>query len=99
MVELLCVALTGAGFSFENDSYFEPGSPPSIGHAILAIDPHALAGAESYFARVEALVATMLADEGVRLPGARRQHAATEAHAEGVALSEALYQELLSLTR
>ena len=99
MVELLCVALTGAAFSFENDSYFEPGSPPSIGHAILAIDPDALAGAEAYYARVEALTATMLADEGVRLPGARRQHAATEARAEGVALSEALYQELVALTR
>ena len=39
MVEVLCVALTGAAFSFENDSYFEPGNKPRIGHAILAIDP------------------------------------------------------------
>ena len=99
MVELLCVALTGAAFSFENDSYFEPGNRPSIGHAIFAIDPDALAGAAVYHARVESLVETMLADEDVRLPGARRQRATTGAQAEGVALSEALYQELVALTR
>ncbi|HEX9672033.1 MAG TPA: Ldh family oxidoreductase, partial [Burkholderiales bacterium] len=33
-VEVLSVALTGAAFSFENDSYFEPGNKPRIGHAI-----------------------------------------------------------------
>ena len=41
----VCCALSGAAFSFENDSYFEPGNKPRIGHAILAVDPAALAGA------------------------------------------------------
>ena len=99
MVELLCVALTGAACSFENDSYFEPGGKPSIGHAIVAIDPSALAGAESYYARVEVVVGMMLADEAVRLPGARRQLAAAQARAEGVTLSEPLHEELVALAR
>lgn len=99
MVELLCVALTGAAFSFENDSYFEPGGKPSIGHAILAIDPDALAGAGSYYARIEVLIEAMLADEGVRLPGARRQLAAAKARADGVEISEALHKELIALGR
>lgn len=99
MVELLCVALTGAAFSFENDSYFEPGGKPDIGHAILAIDPDALAGADAYYARLDTLVEALLRDDGVRLPGERRQRAAAKAQAEGLLLSDALHQELLDLAR
>lgn len=99
MVEVLCVALTGAAFSFENDSYFEPGGKPRIGHAIMAIDPDALAGAESYFSRLEAMISGMLAEEGVRLPGARRQQAAARARADGVEISDALLSELRALVR
>ncbi len=99
MVEVLCVALTGAAFSFENDSYFEPGNHPRIGHAILAIDPDALAGADSYFSRLEAMISKLLADEGVRLPGTRRQQAAAKARAEGIDIPDALHQELRSLAR
>jgi (2R)-3-sulfolactate dehydrogenase (NADP+) len=99
MVELLCVALTGAAFSYENDTYFEPGNHPRIGHAILAIDPEALAGAEAYFSRLEAMIAQLLADEGVRLPGARREQAAAKAQAEGIALADALHAELKALAR
>jgi (2R)-3-sulfolactate dehydrogenase (NADP+) len=99
MVEILSVALTGAAFSFENDSYFEPGNKPRIGHAILAIDPDALTGAESYFTRLEVMISKMLTDEGVRLPGVRRQQAAARARAEGIDIPDALHQELRSLAR
>lgn len=97
MVEVLCVALTGAAFSFENDSYFEPGNKPRIGHAILAIDPDALAGADAYFARLETMTSKMLEDEGVRLPGARRQQAVAKARAEGLEVSDALHGEIKTL--
>jgi len=99
MVEVLCVALTGAAFSFENDSYFEPGNRPRIGHAILAVDPGALAGMDAYFSRLEVMIAKMRADEGVRLPGARRQQAAAKARAEGIDMNEALLSELRQLAR
>ena len=99
IVEVLCVALTGAAFSFENDSYFEPGGKPRIGHAILVIDPEALAGAAAYHERLETLVSAMLAGEGVRLPGARRQRAAADARAEGLEIPDALHRELLALAR
>jgi (2R)-3-sulfolactate dehydrogenase (NADP+) len=99
MVEILSVALTGAAFSFENDSYFEPGNKPRIGHAIIAVDPDALAGADSYFERLEVLVSRMLAEEGVRLPGARRQQAAARARAEGIEIGDALLDELRELGR
>ncbi|MBM3356180.1 MAG: Ldh family oxidoreductase [Betaproteobacteria bacterium] len=99
IVELLCVALTGAAFAYENDSYFEPGGKPRIGHAIVAIDPEALAGAESYYARLEEFITRMLADDGVRLPGARRQLATAQARADGVELSDGIYKELKALAR
>jgi (2R)-3-sulfolactate dehydrogenase (NADP+) len=96
-VELLCVALTGAAFGYENDSYFEPGNKPCIGHAIVAIDPVALAGSDTYFERVETLVAAMLVDEGVRLPGERRHAAATDARERGIELPEPVYRQLVAL--
>lgn len=97
MVEALCVALTGAALSVENDSYFEPGNKPRIGHALIVIDPAALAGADVYAARIEDLVSGMLKDAGVRLPGARRQQATAQAHSVGLQIPDALHQELLKL--
>ncbi len=97
MVEVLTVALTGAAFSFENDSYFEPGNKPRIGHAILAIDPDALAGADSYFSRLEVMVSKILAAAGVRRPGTRRQQVSARARAEGLEIPDTLHQELQTL--
>ncbi len=97
MVEVLCAGLTGAAFSFENDSYFEPGNKPRIGHAILAIDPGALAGSDAYFTRLEVMITARLRDEGVRLPGTRRQKLVAAARAQGVEVADAQMAELLWL--
>lgn len=97
MVELLCVALTGARFGFENDSFFEPGRAASIGHAIIAVDPAALGGAEAYAERIETLIAALCADEGVRLPGARRDALARAAQAGGLAVPAAMLEQLREL--
>ena len=97
MVELVCCALTGAAFGYENDSYFEPGGKPSIGHAVIAIDPAALAGRDTYLERIEALVGAMLADQSVRLPGMRREAAAVKARAEGASIPDALYAQIVQL--
>jgi (2R)-3-sulfolactate dehydrogenase (NADP+) len=73
MFELICASLTGAAIGSEADSFFsEDGNRPRIGQAFMAIDPSALAGMEKYWERTEAVVAAMLADPEVRLPGARR---------------------------
>jgi (2R)-3-sulfolactate dehydrogenase (NADP+) len=97
IVELLCCALTGAQFGFENDSFFEAGRPASIGHALLAIDPGALAGSAAYYERIETLLAAMLEDEGVRLPGERRHKLAADARANGMAIAEAMLRQLREL--
>jgi (2R)-3-sulfolactate dehydrogenase (NADP+) len=73
MFELICASLTGAAIGPEADSFFsEQGNKPRIGQAFIAIDPAALAGMEKFSERVETVVAAMLADPEVRLPGARR---------------------------
>ena len=98
MVELLCCALTGAAFGFEADSFFvDAGNRPRIGQAFLVIDPAALAGREVFFERIETLVAVMLADDGVRLPGYRRAAIATESARVGIEISDALMVDLLHL--
>jgi (2R)-3-sulfolactate dehydrogenase (NADP+) len=93
VVEVLCCALTGAAFSFENDSYFEPGNKPRIGHAILAIDPEALAG-PAFFDRLEVMIERMLEEDGVRLPGTRRHCAVAAAQEHGIEVPQALVDEL-----
>ena len=93
-VELLCVALTGAAFGFEADGFFQDeGNRPALGQALLVIDPGALAGEAGYLARVETLVAAMLEDEGVRLPGAR--HGALP---ESLSIPPALLEKIRALT-
>ncbi|MBP8120101.1 MAG: Ldh family oxidoreductase [Burkholderiales bacterium] len=95
IVELLCCALTGAAFGFEADSFFvDEGNRPRIGQAFLVIDPGALAGQEVFFERVETLIAAMLAEQGVRLPGSRRTAIAGDALREGIDIPAALLADL-----
>ena len=98
IVELLACALTGAAMGFEADSFFvDEGNRPRIGQAFLVIDPDALAGSNAYFDRVETLIAAMMEDEGVRLPGARRDGLAVKAAKEGVEIADALATQLREL--
>jgi len=91
VVELLVTALIGAQFGFEASSFFEDaGNRPRIGQAFIVIDPGALAGSAGYLDRVEVLVTEMLRDDGVRLPGARREGLRRRAEAEGIEVPEAL---------
>jgi (2R)-3-sulfolactate dehydrogenase (NADP+) len=97
-VELLACALSGSAFGFESDSFFvEEGRPTRIGQAFLAIDPDALAGREVFLDRVETLVAAMLADEGVRLPGDRRRANRERIAKEGIALAPDLAAKIRAL--
>lgn len=91
VVELLVTALIGANFGFEASSFFvDAGNRPGIGQAFIVVDPGALAGRERYLERVETLIVEMLKDEGVRLPGARREALRRRAEAEGLEVSDTL---------
>ncbi|HET9734822.1 MAG TPA: Ldh family oxidoreductase [Burkholderiales bacterium] len=96
--ELVCAALTGAAIGPEADSFFsEQGNKPRIGQAFLAIDPGALAGMEKYFERIETVVRTMLADEGVRLPGAKRFASEKKLRSEGIEVADELLAKIEKL--
>jgi (2R)-3-sulfolactate dehydrogenase (NADP+) len=98
VVELLCCALTGAAFGFEADSFFEEeGNRPRLGQALLVVDPGALAGADAFARRIEDFVAAMAAEDGVRLPGSRRDALTTAAMASGIEIPDALHQRLVAL--
>lgn len=91
VVELMVTALIGANFGFEANSFFvDEGNRPHLGQAFIVIDPGALAGREAYLDRVEVLVAEMLKDDGVRLPGARREALRRVAEAEGIEVPDVL---------
>ena len=96
--ELVCAALTGAAIGPEADSFFsEQGNKPRTGQAFLAIDPGALAGMEKYFERVETVVRTMLADEGVRLPGSKRFASEKKLQQEGIEVADDLLAKIEKL--
>jgi (2R)-3-sulfolactate dehydrogenase (NADP+) len=98
VVELLACALSGAAFGFEADSFFsEQGKSTRIGQGFLAIDPGALAGREVFLERVEALVAAMLEDPDVRLPGARRLAQREKARQNGVTVPDDLLSRIRAL--
>ncbi len=91
VVELLVTAVIGANFGFEASSFFvDEGNRPHLGQLFIVIDPGALAGREAYFDRFEVLLTEMLKDDGVRLPGARREALRRRAEAEGIEVSDAL---------
>ena len=91
VVELLVTALIGARYGFEASSFFvDEGNQPGIGQAFVVVDPGALAGTDNYFERLEVLVTELMTDEGVRLPGARREALRRRAEAEGIEIPDSL---------
>ena len=97
-IELLVTALTGAAMGFEASSFFvDAGNRPRLGQAFLVVDPGALAGQDVYLSRVEALIAEMTGDPGVRLPGYRRDELAARAMREGVDIPAALVAQMREL--
>jgi (2R)-3-sulfolactate dehydrogenase (NADP+) len=98
VVELLVCALSGSAFGFESDSFFtEDGRPTRIGQALLAIDPCALAGEAVYLERVETLIAAMVEDPEVRLPGDRRRGNAERGHRDGIEVPADLLARIRAL--
>ena len=91
VVELLVTAVIGANFGFEASSFFvDEGNRPGIGQAFIVIDPGALAGRDGFLSRVEVLVAEMQRDDGVRLPGARREALRARALVDGLDVPDAM---------
>jgi (2R)-3-sulfolactate dehydrogenase (NADP+) len=83
MVEILSTVLTGAAFSAEAGSFFTAeGPPPGVGQVLLVLRPGSPAG--DFATRLEELLALVTAEEGTRLPGARRLAHLARAKAQGL---------------
>ncbi len=95
MVEILAAGLIGANFGYQATNFLDAeGPPPGVGQLFIAIDQGALGGGD-VLGRVEALLDTMQAEEGVRLPGDRRLAERARRQAEGIDLPSDLYDDLL----
>lgn len=97
MVELLAACLSGATLSRDASPFSGPkGGPPATGQCFIAIEPGAPSGG-AFAARVAALTAAIGADEGARLPGARRRARRSRTETEGVFVGAALLERLEAL--
>ncbi|MDQ0511734.1 Ldh family oxidoreductase [Ancylobacter amanitiformis] len=89
IVEILAAGLTGANFSKDASAYARTdGPPPGVGQCIVAFDPSAFA--DGFAERIEDLIGAIHAQEGARLPGARRLAAREASQTRGVEVDAAL---------
>ncbi len=97
MVELLTAGLAGANFAYQASSLFDDkGAAPDLAHFILVLDPARFA--PGFAERAEAMFAAIEAQEGARLPGARRM-SERAARAQQIEISQALHDTLTGLAR
>jgi (2R)-3-sulfolactate dehydrogenase (NADP+) len=95
VVELLAAGLTGANFAADASSFLDDkGPPPGTGQLIVAFDPAAFGGSPKRFAL---LIEAITAQPGARLPGSRRLAARAKAARDGLAVSDALINEIETL--
>lgn len=95
MIDLLAAGLTGANFSKDASRYAKAdGPPPGVGQLFMAFDPNVFA--PGFGDRIADLAGTMLAQDGVRLPGDRRIDARVKHERDGVDVDEALLQIIRS---
>lgn len=94
LVEILAAALSGANLSAEASPFSgTAGGPPGTGQFFVAIDPGAYAGA-AFDAAVARLCEMIEAQEGARLPGARRRQNRERTDAAGVRVDAALLDRI-----
>lgn len=97
MVDLMCGPLIGEVSSAEAGAEDNgDGGPATGGELILAFDPKHFGGDDA-IARGEKLFAAMLEQDGVRLPGDRRQAAVKRTPTEGVAFPKSLIDTIQGL--
>jgi delta1-piperideine-2-carboxylate reductase len=70
---------------------------PHGGELILALDPARFGDPEGFMAHGERLFAAILAQEGTRLPGARRHQNRAKSPVTGVAIPRSLHETIVGL--
>jgi len=93
MVEILAAAFGGGRFGFEDRSASVPGAVTTNGGQFLLLLDPSMSGSD-FAARVESLLATILASGSKRLPGDRRYAKRQEAETVGISVPSNLLEEL-----
>lgn len=98
MVELLAGAMIGEFLSIESaEDDGGKGGPPKGGELMIAIDPARHGDADGFLARGEKLFEAILAQEGTRLPGARRFDNRQKTPETGIEIPKSLHESILAL--
>jgi (2R)-3-sulfolactate dehydrogenase (NADP+) len=94
LVEVLCAALAGGQLGPDQGSFTDnDGKPIDNGQFFIAIDPQAFSGG-SFDGTVKRLIASILEQEGARLPNARREENQRRLAHEGLFIEDDLLARL-----
>jgi (2R)-3-sulfolactate dehydrogenase (NADP+) len=96
IVEVMCAALAGARRGPEMGSFMaNDGKPIGCGQFFIALESKAFSGG-AFARQVGALAKSILAQDGARLPNARREANQKRLAKEGLPIDRALYDRLKS---
>ena len=99
IVEVMCAALTGSLRGPEMGSFVEnDGKPIGCGQFFIALDPRKFSSG-SFDKQVKALIKTITAQPGARMPNARREANQKRLRKEGLPIDRALLVKLKSFIR
>lgn len=98
MVELLAGPLLGEFLSVEAmEDDAGRGGPPKGGELMIAIDPARFGDPQGFLQHGEKLFREILAQDGTRLPGARRFENRARTPVEGITIPKSLHDEIVGL--
>ena len=97
IVEVLCGAVANGHFGWEASSFLDDRGPsPGVGQLLLAMDAEPLS-AGNFAGRMGQLLAALISESGVRIPGDRRLASRARAASAGIEIGAALHQTLIEL--
>ncbi len=97
LVDSLAGVLSGPNCSFQAPVFKNnTGGEPKVGQFFIAISPGGFTpgGDSAYTDRLETMLAALMAEPGVRLPGSRRHEFRLRAESEGVQVPTDLIDKL-----
>lgn len=96
IVEVMCAALAGANRGPQMGSFVDnDGKPIGCGQFFIALDPEAFSGG-AFTRQITALVKSITAQEGARMPNSRRAANQKRLTKDGLPIGRALYERLRS---
>ena len=97
LVEVMAACLTGATPGIEASTFgTNVGGPPRTGQCFIAINPDATSGG-AFAARMATVLTALTAEDGARLPGAKKATARVASARDGIVVDRTLYDTALAL--